>query len=82
MRKEIEKYINDNYDTLQEYPWNEYPNYTTFKHKNNKKWFAVIMDVSFEKLKINKNVLLEGLTNASKAISSKNIIPILFFTYI
>ena len=29
------------------------------------------------KLKINKNVLLEGLTNASKAISSKNIIPIL-----
>ena len=36
-RKEIEKYINENYDVLQEYPWNEYPHYTTFKHKNNKK---------------------------------------------
>ena len=51
MREEIEKYINDNYDNLQEYPWDEHPNYTTFKHKNNKKWFALIMDVSFEKLK-------------------------------
>ena len=29
------------------------------------------------KLKIKKNVLLEGLSNVSKAISSKNIIPIL-----
>ena len=66
MRKEIEKYINDNYDTLQEYPWNEYPNYTTFKNKNNKKWFAVIMNVSFEKLKINKN----GIVNV---INLKNI---------
>ena len=49
MREEIEKYINEQYDTLQEYPWNEYPNFTTFKHKNNKKWFALIMDVTFEK---------------------------------
>ena len=54
MREEIEKYINDNYDNLQEYPWDEHPNYTTFKHKNNKKWFALIMDVSFEKLNIDK----------------------------
>ncbi len=66
MREEIEKYINDNYDSLQEYPWDEYPNYTTFKHKNNKKWFALIMDVSFEKLNIDK----EGIVNV---INLKNI---------
>ena len=36
MREEIEKYIKDNYYILQEYPWSEYPNYTTFKHKSNK----------------------------------------------
>ena len=54
MRDEIEKYINEKYDSLQEYPWNEYPNYTTFKHKNNQKWFALIMDVSYEKLNIEK----------------------------
>ena len=66
MRQEIEKYINENYDTLQEYPWNEYPNYTTFKHKNNLKWFASIMDVPFEKLGIDK----DGIVNV---INLKNI---------
>ena len=59
MRDEIEKYINERYDILQEYPWKDCPNYTTFKHKTNKKWFAIIMDVPFEKLKINK----EGIVN-------------------
>ena len=34
MRKEIEKYINEKYDILQEYPWNDSPSSTTFKHKN------------------------------------------------
>ena len=66
MREEIEKYINENYDILQEYPWNEYPNYTTFKHKNNQKWFALIMDVPYEKLNIRK----EGIVNV---INLKNI---------
>lgn len=55
MREEIEKYINENYDILQEHPWDKYPNFTTFKHKDNKKWFALIMDVPYEKLNIEKN---------------------------
>lgn len=61
MRKEIEKYINDNYDVLQEYPWEKYPNFTTFKHKNNKKWFALIMDVPYEKVKIENNSIVSIL---------------------
>lgn len=61
MRLEIEKYINENYDILQEYPWEKYPNFTTFKHKNNKKWFALIMDVTFEKLNMNKEGIVSVL---------------------
>ena len=38
MREEIEKYINENYDAIQEYPWEKYPKFTTFKHSNNKKY--------------------------------------------
>ena len=57
MRKEIEKYINHNYDILQEYPWLDTPNHTTFKHKNNKKWFALIMEIPYEKLKIEEGIL-------------------------
>ena len=54
MRKEIEKYINENYDVLQEYPWDDSPSFATFKHKDNKKWFALIMDIPFEKLDANR----------------------------
>ncbi len=66
MRNEIEEYINNNYDVIQEYPWEEFPEFTTFKHKNNKKWFALIMNISFDKLKIDK----EGNVNV---INLKNI---------
>ena len=66
MRKEIEKYINENYDILQEFPWDKYPEDTTFKHKSNKKWFALIMVVPFEKLNIEK----EGKVNV---INLKNL---------
>ncbi len=66
MRDKIEKYINEHYDALQEYPWDDTPNFTTFKHKSNKKWFALIMDIPYEKLNIEK----EGKVNV---INLKNI---------
>ena len=59
MREKIEKYINEHYDAIQEYPWEKYPNFTTFKHKNNKKWFALVADVPFEKLKIKKDGIVD-----------------------
>lgn len=59
MREEIEKYINKKNDVLQEYPWDSTPGHTTFKHKNNKKWFALIMDVHFEKLHIDKDGVVD-----------------------
>lgn len=66
MREEIEKYIIEKYDISQEYPWKEYPKYTTFKHKNNLKWFALIMDVQYKKLGYDK----EGVVDV---INLKNI---------
>ncbi len=59
MRKEIEKYINENYDILPEYPWDDSPNAATFKHKDNKKWFALIMDIPYDRLKIKKEGLVD-----------------------
>ena len=72
MREEIEKYINENYNILQEQPWKKYPNYTTFKHINNKKWFALIADVPYEKLKIKKEGIVDviNLKNIPELIGS------------
>jgi len=59
MREEIENYINKNFNAIQEFPWEKYPNFTTFKHRDNKKWFALIADVSYKKLQIKKEGIID-----------------------
>lgn len=69
-RVEVEKYINKKYKPLQEYPWPETPNHTTFKHQDNKKWFGLIMEVPYNKLQIEKdgNVDVINLKNIPELI--------------
>ena len=49
-RKELVEYIQSNYGAVAESPWDKFPNYIIFRHKNNSKWFALIMDVPSKKL--------------------------------
>ena len=81
MRAKIEKYINKTYEVLQENPWMDTPNFTTFKHPDNKKWFALIMDVPYERLKIEKEGMVDviNLKNDPEMIGGlrkkKGILP-------
>ena len=47
-RKQIIKYIQENYDAKPEYLWNDTPDAAIFRHENNRKWFALIMQVNDE----------------------------------
>lgn len=49
-RNELVDYIQSNYGVAVEYLWDRFPNYIIFRHKNNSKWFALIMDVPSKKL--------------------------------
>lgn len=49
-RTELTEYISDIYGVEAEYPWIKYSDYAVFRHANNKKWFAVIMDIPKSKL--------------------------------
>ncbi len=49
-RDELEQFINENYNAEADYPWLKYPNYEVFRHSNNRKWFALIMDIPKNKL--------------------------------
>lgn len=51
-RTELDKYIREKYKTEPEYPWIKFPNYEVFRHCDNQKWFALIMDVPKSKLGI------------------------------
>ena len=44
-RAALETYITENYSAEADHPWARYPDYTVFRHGNNKKWFAVIMKI-------------------------------------
>lgn len=49
-RKALDKYIAEFYGVLPEYPWIKYSEYAVYRHKDNQKWFAVIMDIPRQKL--------------------------------
>ncbi len=49
-RKQLIQFISEQYNADAEHPWLKYPDYIVFRHKNNQKWFAVIMDIPRSKL--------------------------------
>ncbi len=49
-REQVMSYISQTYGADPEHPWEKYPGYTVFRHGNNKKWFALVMDVTGDKL--------------------------------
>ena len=60
MKKEdITNYIKEKYDINPEYLFSQFPSYFVFRNKKNKKWFAVVMNVANDILKIKE----EGYTD-------------------
>lgn len=54
-RSETEKFIHENFGgIIQDYPWEDSPEYTVFRHADNRKWFALITKVKFSVLDIDK----------------------------
>ena len=49
-RQELEQHITEKYSIEPEYPWVKMPTFAVFRHSNNKKWFAVVMTITKDKL--------------------------------
>lgn len=58
-RAELKRFILDNYNAESDHPWMKYPNYEVFRHSNNNKWFALIMDVPKRKLGLQTDGILD-----------------------
>ena len=58
-RKFLEIFIKEEYDIQPEFPWIKYPTFAVYRHGENKKWFAVIMEIKKEKIGIRE----EGAVN-------------------
>ena len=82
MRESIINFINTKYGTVPEYPWQRYPSYAVFRHNDNNKWFAVIMDVQGDKVGLPEkgfvnviNLKVDDLMFRDMLISENGITP-------
>lgn len=46
----IDKYIKEKYGNEPEFLWNKFPRYSVYRKNNNKKWYAIIMNIDLSKL--------------------------------
>ena len=49
-RQTVFDYIKKKYKVSPEYLWRRYAGYAVFRHSDNNKWFALVMDVQADKL--------------------------------
>ncbi len=49
-RAEFERYIAEYYAAAPDHPWDSDPEYAVFRHSENRKWFALIMEIPRSKL--------------------------------
>ena len=49
-REIVFEYAKERYGVLPDYPWMKYPEYAVFRHSENGKWFALVMDVRRNRL--------------------------------
>ncbi|MCI8886662.1 MAG: MmcQ/YjbR family DNA-binding protein [Hungatella sp.] len=50
MRQSVFAYMKKKYKVSPEYPWRKYDTNAVFRHSDNRKWFALVMEVKREKL--------------------------------
>ena len=58
-RTALTRYILETYNADEDAPWMKYPGYRVFRRGDNRKWFAVVMDIPREKLGLPGGELLD-----------------------
>ena len=63
LRQNVIDYIRKTYQAEIEYLWMRYPEYGIFRHKDNQKWYALMMDVPRAKLGLKGDKIIDVLKN-------------------
>jgi len=49
-KRELQKYIAETYNIDPDFPWESNPTFAVYRHRSNRKWFALVMDIPRTKL--------------------------------
>ena len=58
-REQLSAYIKEKYKASPEYLWGRFPGYAVYRHGDNQKWFALVMDVPGNKLGLETKELVD-----------------------
>ncbi len=58
-RDQLFAYIMEKYHAAPEYLWRRYPGYAVFRHSDNQKWFALVMDVPGSRLGLDTEEIVD-----------------------
>lgn len=58
-RERIMEHVQNRYGTDPEHLWAKYPNYAVYRQPASKKWFAIIMDLPWNRLELDGNGLVD-----------------------
>lgn len=54
-RSQTVAFIHENFaGIIQDWPWEDTPEYTVFRHADNRKWFALVANIEYSTLGIDK----------------------------
>ncbi|MBQ9024579.1 MAG: MmcQ/YjbR family DNA-binding protein [Bacilli bacterium] len=72
---EITDYINKKYNDKPEFLWEKFSGYGVFRNKVNKKWYAIIMNITEDKLGLNSSKKIEiiNVMNSDNIVDNKKI---------
>ncbi|MGN0173281.1 MAG: MmcQ/YjbR family DNA-binding protein [Acutalibacteraceae bacterium] len=59
LRDKIFEYVKETFGTSPEYLWQKTPDTAVFRHSENKKWYAIIMDIPKRKLGIDSDEFVD-----------------------
>ncbi len=72
----IAKSIKEKYDDEPEFEWEKYPGYATFKNKDSKKWYGIIMNINQNKLDKKSNAEVEIINIKLKPNKIENLLKL------
>lgn len=82
MKKLVFAYIKKKYKLSPEYPWAKYDSNAVFRHSDNKKWFALVMEVGKDRLGLSGdgsvdviNLKIDDLMFRDMLLREKGIFP-------
>ena len=61
LREKVFSYVQSRYGSDIEYLWRHYPNYAVFRHKDNLKWYGLVMNIPRNKLGLRGNEVIDIL---------------------